>query len=453
MWPFHILRRSIRARFVTIIAVGLLPLIAILIASLLSINAATVALRQPADEIRTEFIPITEQYRAVLRAQQELHSSNLYEYRDPDKFQQFASDIDATFLRLQAIEVDMADEAELIDRAERQWRELKAMGEDLFEMAPGAADEELAAMLVIFDEGSAEFFDTIQLLQDSVLDEISAQPTRLEVTSNRIVAGMLVVLVIALSLGVGAFIWVLRSIFGPLTALRDAADRLGAGHLSQRVSIPYHDEIGRLGDSFNSTADRLETNLIELEELVVRDELTGLFNRREFFRRLNDEEIQRAHRYGGPLSLLILDLDNLKVINDEHGHLAGYQALNDVARSVDGQVRQGDFVARYGGDEFVVMAPEADADEAVTIAERIRCSVAGSPIWLDSGEYVNMSVSIGIGIATFPEDAGTADDLMLAADTALYRAKAAGRDQVRQAASTPGSAATSPPTPTELPAS
>ena len=219
----------------------------------------------------------------------------------------------------------------------------------------------------------------------------------------------------------GAFIWVLRSIFGPLTALRDAADRLGAGDLSQRVSLPYHDEIGRLGDSFNATADRLETNLIELEELVVCDELTGLFNRREFSRRLNDEEIQRAHRYGRPLSLLILDLDNLKAINDEHGHLAGDQALNDVARSVDGQVRPGDFVARYGGDEFVVMATEADADEAVTIAERIRRSVAGSPIRLDSGEYVNMSVSIGI--ATFPEDAGTAGDLMLAVDTALYRAK------------------------------
>jgi diguanylate cyclase (GGDEF)-like protein len=97
------------------------------------------------------------------------------------------------------------------------------------------------------------------------------------------------------------------------------------------------------------------------------------------------------------------------------------------------------------------MATEADAEEAVTIAERIRRSVAGSPIRLDSGEYVSMSVSIGI--ATFPEDAGTAGDLMLAADTALYRAKAAGRDQVRQADSTPGSAATSPPTPTDPPAS
>lgn len=200
--------------------------------------------------------------------------------------------------------------------------------------------------------------------------------------------------------------------------------------MTQRVSLPYRDEIGSLGDSFNATADRLETNLIELEELAVLDELTGLFNQREFARRPNDEEIQRAHRYERPLSLLILDLDNLKAINDEHGHLAGDQALNDLARSVDGQVRPGDFVARYGGDEFVVMATEADVVEAVTIAERIRRSVAGSPIRLDSGEYVNMSVSIGI--ATFPEDAGTAGNLMLADDTALYRAKAAGRDQVRQ---------------------
>ena len=451
MWPFNILRRSIRARFVTVIAVGLLPLIAALIALVLSVNAATVALRVPVEEIRSEFIPITEQYRAVLRAQQELHARNLYDYRDPDKFRQFASDVDATFVRLRAIEFDMTEEAELVDTAHEQWQELRAMGEEVFKMAPDIADEELTTMVATFDERSAELFDTIRLIQEAMLDEISAQPAGLEVTANRIVTVLLGVLVVALFLGVGAFIWVLRTIIGPLTALREVADRLGAGDLSQRVSLPYRDEIGRLGDSFNATADRLETNLIEREELAVRDELTGLFNRREFARRLNDEEIQRAYRYGRPLSLLILDLDNLKAINDEHGHLAGDQALRDVARSVDGQVRPVDFVARYGGDEFVVMATEADAEEAVTIAERIRRSVAGSTIRLDSGEYVNMSVSIGI--ATFPEDAGTAGDLMLAADTALYRAKAAGRDQVRQAASTPGSAATSSPTPTDPPAS
>ena len=447
MWPGSYLRRSIRARFVTVVAVVLLPLIAILVASLILIDVATKALRAPVDEIRTEFIPITEQYRAVLRAQQELHSSNLYEFRDPDRFRRFATDIDATFMRLQAIEVDVEEEAELIDRADLQWRDLKAMGEELFEMDAAVADEELARVLVTFDARTAEFFDTIQLLQETVLDEIAAQPAILEETSGRIVAGMLVLLGIAIFLVVGTFIWVLRSILGPLRVLRDAADRQGAGDLTQRVSLPYRDEIGSLGDSFNATADRLETNLIELEELAIRDDLTGLFNRREFARRLNDEEIQRAHRYGRPLSLLILDLDNLKAINDDHGHLAGDQALRDVARSVDVQVRPVDFVARYGGDEFVVMGTEADDAEALTIAERIRGSVAGSPIRLESGQYVNMSISIGI--ATFPDDAGTAGDLMLAADTALYRAKSAGRDQVRQAASTPASAATPPTTATD----
>ena len=444
MWPVEKLHRSIRARFVTVIAVGLLPLVAILIASLISINAATKALREPIDEIRTEFIPITEQYRAVLRAQQELHSNNLYEYRDPDKFMQFAGDVDATFTRLRAVEVDTLEEGELLDQAEQQWLGVKAMGEELFKMGPGLSEEERATLLVTFDERSAEFFDTIQLLQNAILDEISAQPAKLQETSKRIVVGMLVMLSVALVLVVGTFIWVLRSILGPLNSLREVADRLGAGDLTQRVSIPYRDEIGSLGESFNATADRLETNMIELEELAIRDDLTGLFNRREFARRLNDEEVQRAHRYGRPLSLLILDLDNLKAINDEHGHLAGDQALREVARSVAGQVRPVDFVARYGGDEFVVMATETDGAEALTIAERVRSSVTEGPIRLGSEEYVNMSVSIGI--ATFPDDAESAGDLMLAADTALYQAKAAGRDQVRQASSTstPPSVSTEP---------
>jgi two-component system, cell cycle response regulator len=442
MWPITTLRGSIRARLIAGLAIGLIPLIAALVASLLSINAATVALQEPVDEIRDEFLPVTAQYRAALRAQQELHSINLYEHRDPDKFRQFAGDVDATFERLKTVEFDKVDEAELVDRAEQQWRELKVLGEAIFKM-PTASDDDLPGMLVAFDERSAQFFDTIQLLQDSVLDEIADRPTRLELTSNRIVAGMLVVLVIALVSGVGVFVWVLRSILGPLTVLTEAADRVGAGDLTQRVNLPYRDEIGRLGETFNATVDRLETNLIELEELSVRDDLTGLFNRREFSRRLYEQEIPRARRYERPVSLLILDLDNLKAVNDEHGHPAGDEALRLLARSITDRVRPVDTVARYGGDEFVVMAPETDAPEALAMAERIRDTVASGPVRLPFGKYSGLSVSIGI--ATFPADADTAEDLVRVADGALYQAKSSGRDQVRHADRPPASAATPPP--------
>lgn len=166
----------------------------------------------------------------------------------------------------------------------------------------------------------------------------------------------------------------------------------------------------------------------ELSTLARSDPLTTLPNRREFYRLLV-EELERANRYERPLSLLWLDLDDFKVVNDRFGHLAGDEVLRRVAALLRESIRSVDHVCRIGGEEFVIILPEMALAEAVDTGERLRHLVRETRIDLDCGERVGNTVSIGV--AAFPEHGVTVDALSGAADHAMYDAKNTGRDQVR----------------------
>jgi diguanylate cyclase (GGDEF)-like protein len=139
-------------------------------------------------------------------------------------------------------------------------------------------------------------------------------------------------------------------------------------------------------------------------------------------------ETERSSRYGHVLSLLMLDLDRFKQVNDTYGHPGGDDALRAFAKRVQQDLRSPDCFARYGGEEFAVIMPETGAGAARNVAERIRTSLASRPLLSLNGQEMTLTVSVGI--ATFPQDARTEDDLIAAADRALYAAKASGRNQV-----------------------
>ena len=162
-----------------------------------------------------------------------------------------------------------------------------------------------------------------------------------------------------------------------------------------------------------------------LRLLATTDPLTGLMNRRTFSQRLH-QELARAKRYKAALSLLIIDLDWLKAINDGHGHSAGDKAIDAVAHTLREGLRATDLAARYAGDEFVALLPETSAREAVGLARRIGSQVATIAL---GPQGASLSVSIGVADLTSAESA-TAEGLFVAADEALYRAKAAGRNNV-----------------------
>jgi diguanylate cyclase (GGDEF)-like protein len=164
------------------------------------------------------------------------------------------------------------------------------------------------------------------------------------------------------------------------------------------------------------------------KELSTRDDLTGLFNRRHFFDQL-EKEVQRARRYRRVFSLLLLDLDEFKGYNDSHGHLAGDEALKEVARLLLASTRRADIVARFGGEEFVVLLPEISALGAGVVAEKIRTSVAAYP-FAGRATQPGGQLTATLGLATYPTDAEDGLELVDCADRAMYLGKQQGGNRV-----------------------
>jgi diguanylate cyclase (GGDEF)-like protein len=163
-----------------------------------------------------------------------------------------------------------------------------------------------------------------------------------------------------------------------------------------------------------------------LQEQVLRDPLTGLLNRR-YLDEAMAIEVQRAARTHEPLSLVMLDVDYFKRINDDHGHQAGDLALRSLARLLDANVRTGDIVCRYGGEEFVILLPDATTETAMERAECWRRLVEDSALTFN-GRQIRLTASFGV--ATYADHAASADALVRAADAALYDAKNGGRNRV-----------------------
>jgi diguanylate cyclase (GGDEF)-like protein len=168
-----------------------------------------------------------------------------------------------------------------------------------------------------------------------------------------------------------------------------------------------------------------------VQQQALTDELTGLFNVREFHSRL-DGEIDRAERFGTPLSLVMLDIDKFKSVNDTHGHQQGDRVLVEVARVMRRLSRDVDLPARYGGEEMAVVLPQTDLAGAEQGAERMRAAIEGMQIpRLDGGGMLPITASFGV--ASFPAEATDKTALIAAADAALYRAKRGGRNRVERA--------------------
>jgi diguanylate cyclase (GGDEF)-like protein len=173
----------------------------------------------------------------------------------------------------------------------------------------------------------------------------------------------------------------------------------------------------------------------EAQRLSLTDPLTGLWNYR-YLRESLRREVERAHRFGRMLTVLVLDLDHFKDVNDTYGHAAGDAVLSEFARRIRIGLREVDLAFRQGGEEFVVLLPETDAFGGAIVAERLGAAVRERPVPIDPrrsdvGDQVPITVSIGI--AVFPEHGGTAQQVLNAADDALYSAKRAGRDTYRLA--------------------
>jgi diguanylate cyclase (GGDEF)-like protein len=190
-------------------------------------------------------------------------------------------------------------------------------------------------------------------------------------------------------------------------------------------------EVGYLTRAFNTMDTQLRDSREELaainvalETLSVTDGLTGLFNHKHLIQTL-ETELARAQRHKHPLSVLMIDVDHFKQYNDQFGHQLGDKLLADIAALFKRTTRSIDYVARYGGDEFLLLLHEVASADALLLADRVRDAVAAAAF--GPGDH---KVTVSIGVASYPEHGETAEAVIASADAGLYRAKRSGRNEV-----------------------
>jgi diguanylate cyclase (GGDEF)-like protein len=164
----------------------------------------------------------------------------------------------------------------------------------------------------------------------------------------------------------------------------------------------------------------------EVQRLSITDDLTGLYSRRHFFT-VAEQEFQRASRYGNDFAIIMLDIDHFKQINDEYGHLVGDKVLRRIANDLRKIMRGVDFVSRYGGEEFVILLPQANLETAEMTAERLREYIENNPFETEQGVF---TITISAGVTGYSPDTTDIESLLMQADKALYQAKLAGRNKV-----------------------
>lgn len=234
----------------------------------------------------------------------------------------------------------------------------------------------------------------------------------------------------------------------PIHAISDVVAQIGEGHLEARADVADAGALASLARGVNAMAVQVAVTQDELRhqvslateelrrqkeaaEAAARiDPLTGVASRRAFTE-IAENEVLRASRYGSPLSLVMVDLDHFKTINDTYGHPTGDAVLVNFARTISGIVREVDVVGRLGGEEFAVLLPDTGAEEAVHAAERMRCALAESDLHV-RGRQLKYSASFGV--AAFVESELSLDEFLARADAALYLAKQQGRNRVVLAA-------------------
>ena len=167
-----------------------------------------------------------------------------------------------------------------------------------------------------------------------------------------------------------------------------------------------------------------------IKDLSIVDDVTGLFNSRHLLALL-ETEISRAVRYSAPFSIIFLDLDHFKLVNDNYGHLVGSRLLREVGQVLKYNLRTVDWATRYGGDEFVLILPRTGRKESLLVAKRLRSSLNEEVFLKNEGLHIQITASFGI--ATFPDDAKTKEDAIRMADQAMYRVKRSTRDDIAQA--------------------
>ena len=226
-----------------------------------------------------------------------------------------------------------------------------------------------------------------------------------------------------------AAILLIRSIVRPLNKAVTHFKHISEGNMNENISVSGQDEIGQVLSGLAAMQGKLKILISDLDQLARTDELTGAWNRRRFEETV-ETEMDRLRRYGQRLSLMILDVDHFKKINDLYGHSIGDQVLIDLSNTIRSSLRVSDSLTRWGGEEFIILCPNTTAETVSKLAERLRKEVSS----IEFQKVGNITLSFGVAECGAEE---TWEQWLHRADEALYLAKSGGRDRVKTNKKTP----------------
>ncbi len=316
---------------------------------------------------------------------------------------------------------------ELLNLARDKWTQARKAGDAIMQIRDPVSSPEAARQMEQFDLIIDNAIAILSDLYQSIYQETARSHDKLhEIESGAV---LMVVVLGALALILVAFASVLlgKSFFPPIRNMLAGLQLFGQGRLEHRIDSAMPKEFEELASGINSMAGKLEQIHIELKKAAIYDQLTGCFNRRQL-----DQDIiklfSQSRRTGESLSLLMLDLDLFKQVNDTYGHAAGDEVLRSFAKVISKQLRQYEVFYRFGGEEFIIILPAAEEADAVRLAERIRASIADMPV--DVGNEQPIRITASIGVVSYPRSATSVKDLFEMADQALYAAKENGRNCV-----------------------
>ena len=299
---------------------------------------------------------------------------------EQDNYQALKKKVSQNFDATRSLETLYAEQIEAIGEARKEWMTALETADAIMMMKNPVGDPYAAARMELFDkqvENSISILDRIHHLAHSEIRE--RQESLYDIKEGLLVL-MIIVFIVGVAISIYGFIVLARATFAPLEEVTTIMDRFSKGELDHRIDREMVAEVKHLADGFNSMADNIRQMKDELERLGIEDPLTGCFNRRKFHDDI-EIELSRAKRLEEHISILMIDLDHFKSVNDNHGHMAGDVVLKTIVTEINHQLRDYDTLYRYG-------------------------------------------------ISTFPEDASEEDGLLHSADQAVYEAKNRGRNRV-----------------------
>ncbi|MDH5233032.1 MAG: diguanylate cyclase [Gammaproteobacteria bacterium] len=396
----------------------LLPLCVLMVGGFFVLKGAVSTLEEAVYNPVEKLLLATDMQNALYRAKNPVHQFNKRgEQADWISFDQVAVDLNLSFDRTYATTILSDREYELVTTAQHEWLNMSAIAQQIFRTEESAERDNL---VFEFNRGLDRAIAMLNQVESSILLDIQNQRLAAQKLQwQSIVFGVAVFAAGLLFAIAGAFV-LFKSVLSPIRSLEQSINRFDKGDLNSRVNLQSNDELGHLATAFNGMAERFQKLQSELDYLSIHDSLTGLYDRPKFHEVVTMETL-RAKRYERPYSILFIDIDNFRAVNECYGHLVGDSVLCSVAMQINSTIRPTDTAARNGGDEFAVLLSETDAAGAKETADRIGKAIAENPMNIGDGKSLKISVSIGF--SSYPQDADSDVSMFAQADMDLEKAK------------------------------